>query len=130
MHSDAIFEFVEIEMNQTAFTPRALLVAMALSIAVGTPVVATAQATQPETKTASAAAADFTDGEVRKVDAGSRKVTLKHAEIKNLDMPPMTMTFNVKDAALLDRLQVGDRIRFRAEKDSGSYWVTAIERLK
>jgi len=70
------------------------------------------------------------EGEVRKVDLDARKVTLKHGEIKNLDMPPMTMTFNVKEATLLDKLQVGDRIRFRAEKQNGSYWLTVIERSK
>ena len=36
------------------------------------------------------AATEMTDGEVRKIDKETKKITLKHAEIKSLDMPPMT----------------------------------------
>ena len=74
-----------------------------------------------------ATAVDMTDGEVRKVDKGASKVTIKHGEIKNLEMPPMTMVFQVKDAALLDKVKAGDRVRFRAEKVGSGYVVTAIE---
>jgi Cu/Ag efflux protein CusF len=70
---------------------------------------------------------DMTDGEVRKVDKGAAKVTIKHSEIKNLEMPPMTMVFQVKDAALLDKVKAGDKVRFRAEKVGSGYVVTAIE---
>ena len=42
---------------------------------------------------AQAAAGDMTDGEVRKVDKEGGKLTLKHADIKSLDMPAMTMVF-------------------------------------
>jgi len=73
-----------------------------------------------------AAAAEMTDGEVRKVDKAQGRITLKHGEIKNLDMPPMTMVFRVKDAMVLDKLAVGDKVRFTAEKVDGHYVVTAI----
>ena len=73
------------------------------------------------------AAADMTDGEIRKVDKDAAKLTIKHSEIKNLDMPGMTMVFQVKDAALLDKVKTGDKVRFRAEKAGGGYVVTAIE---
>jgi Cu/Ag efflux protein CusF len=33
------------------------------------------------------------DGEVRKSDKETGKITLRHGEIKHLDMPPMTMVF-------------------------------------
>ena len=65
-------------------------------------------------------------GEVRKVDTAAAKVTLKHGEIKNLDMPPMTMTYRVKDKALLNGVQVGDKVRFTAEKIDGQYVVTSM----
>ena len=65
---------------------------------------------------ASAKAAEMTEGEVRKVDKGARKLTIKHGEIRNLDMPPMTMVFQVKDGAMLDQLKAGDRIRFVVEQ--------------
>ncbi len=72
----------------------------------------------------------MTDAEVRKVDKEAKKITLKHGEIKNLDMPAMTMVFQVKDAALLDAAKAGDKVKFRAEKVSGGYAVTAIEVAK
>lgn len=68
----------------------------------------------------------MTDGEVRKIDAASGRITLKHGEIKSLDMPPMTMVFRVKDPGQLSKLQVGDRVRFAAEKIDGNYTVTSI----
>jgi Cu/Ag efflux protein CusF len=70
--------------------------------------------------------ANLAEAEVRKVDKEQKKLTLKHGEIRNLDMPPMTMVFQVKDAALLDKLKAGDRIRFAAEKVPGDYAVTEI----
>ena len=66
------------------------------------------------------------DGEVTKIDLAQARVTLKHGEIKNLDMPPMTMVFRVANPKLLDRLAVGDKVRFAAEKVNGSYTVTAL----
>jgi Cu/Ag efflux protein CusF len=72
-------------------------------------------------------AADMADGEVRKVDKKAAKLTIKHGEIKNLDMPPMTMVFQVKDTALLARVKAGDKVRFKAEKSANGYVVTAIE---
>ncbi|MDO9075748.1 MAG: copper-binding protein [Rubrivivax sp.] len=65
-------------------------------------------------------------GEVTKLDKVASRVTLRHGEIKNLDMPPMTMTFRVRDAKLLDGLAVGDRVRFAAERIEGQYTVTAL----
>lgn len=75
-------------------------------------------------------AADKTDGEIRKVDKEAKKLTIKHGEIRNLDMPPMTMVFQVKEANQLDRLKVGDRIRFVATKSDAGYEATEIEVAK
>ncbi len=72
----------------------------------------------------------MTEGEVKKVDKDAGKVTIKHGEIKNLDMPAMTMVFRVKDAALLDKAKAGDKIKFRAEKTGSGYAVTEIEAIK
>lgn len=77
-----------------------------------------------------APAAGMTDAEVRKVDKDAKKITLKHGEIKNLDMPAMTMVFQVRDAALLDKVKAGDKVSFNAEKVPGGYAVTAIEVAK
>lgn len=80
--------------------------------------------------TSTAAASDMTDAEVRKVDKENKKITLKHGAIKSLDMPPMTMVFQVKDAAMLDKLQPGDKVRFKAANDAGKYTVTEIQPVK
>ena len=69
----------------------------------------------------------MSEGEVRKVDKSQGRVTLKHGEIKNLDMPPMTMVFRVKDAAFLDKVKEGDKIKFSAEKVEGNFTITQIE---
>ncbi|MBL8516387.1 MAG: copper-binding protein [Betaproteobacteria bacterium] len=76
----------------------------------------------------SASAAEMADAEVRKIDKDAGKVTLKHGEIKNLEMPPMTMVFKVKEPTMLDSLKVGDKIKIAAEKIGGSYTVTKIEK--
>lgn len=69
-----------------------------------------------------------TDGEVTKIDKAQAKLTLRHAEIKNLDMPAMTMVFKVADSSWLDRLAVGDKVRFAAAKVNGAYTVTALSK--
>ena len=78
----------------------------------------------------SAPAGALTEGEVRKVDMDAKKITIKHGPIANLDMPPMTMVFQVKDPALLEKVKAGDKIRFRAEKAGGAYTATHIEPAK
>ncbi|MBX3610427.1 MAG: copper-binding protein [Hydrogenophaga sp.] len=77
-----------------------------------------------------AMAADLpvTEGEVRRVNSAGQEVTIKHGEIKNLDMPPMTMVFKVKDPAQLSALKAGDKVRFTADQINGAYTVLSIER--
>jgi Cu/Ag efflux protein CusF len=82
------------------------------------------------TAQAGGSASGQTDGEVRKVDKDTGKVTLKHGEIRNLDMPPMTMVFVVKDKAMLDTLKPGDKVRFKAVDASGQLIITEIEAVK
>jgi Cu(I)/Ag(I) efflux system protein CusF len=67
------------------------------------------------------------EAEVRKVDKDAGKITLKHGEIKNLDMPPMSMVFQVKDKALLDKVKAGDKVTFTADKVNGAYTVLSID---
>ena len=73
------------------------------------------------------AAAPMTEAEVRKVDKEQGKITLRHGEIKNLDMPPMTMVFRVKDVRQIEKLAAGDKVLFSAEKIDGNYVVIQIE---
>ncbi|WP_066342501.1 copper-binding protein [Azohydromonas lata] len=89
-----------------------------LTIALAMSVPALAQAGGP---------ADMADGEVRKVDKDEAKVTLRHGEIRSLDMPPMTMVFTAKDKALLDKVKAGDKVKFKAANEGGKLIVTDID---
>lgn len=79
-----------------------------------------------ERRTSKAAIANQTEAEVRKVYLDTGKVTLKHAEIKNLEMPAMTMQFSVKDKAMLKGIAAGDKVLFTAEMVNGEIIVTSI----
>lgn len=70
----------------------------------------------------------YTEAEVRRVNPAGQEITLKHGEIKNLDMPPMTMVFKVADPQLLAPLKAGDRVRFTAEQRNGTYTVLKLEK--
>ena len=74
-----------------------------------------------------ATASDLSEGEIRKIDKEAGKLTIKHGPISNLDMPGMTMVFQVRDRTLLEKVQTGDKVRFRAEAEKGRYVVTAIQ---
>lgn len=75
-----------------------------------------------------AKAPSLVDAEVRKIDAANGKLTLKHDEIPSLDMPPMTMVFQVRDKPMLDGLKVGDKVRFRAvDQGGGRLMIIAIQ---
>lgn len=76
---------------------------------------------------AQAAPADLADGEIRKIDKAAGKLTIKHGPIKSLDMPSMTMVYQVKDKTMLDTVRVGDKVRFRAESENGKYLVAHIQ---
>jgi Cu/Ag efflux protein CusF len=76
---------------------------------------------------ATAPAPELAEGEVRRIDQETGKVTLRHGPIKNLDMPPMTMVFTASDPALLAPLKVGDKVRFQAVQEAGKYMVTDIQ---
>ncbi|MBY3269901.1 hypothetical protein HFN88_27550 [Rhizobium laguerreae] len=72
-------------------------------------------------------AQEFTKGVVNKIDAKANKVTIKHEDLKNLDMPAMTMVFRVEDPALLERLKEGSKIEFVAERVNGKLTVTEVK---
>ncbi len=76
------------------------------------------------------AALPLAEGEVRKVNKEDGKISIKHGEIKNLDMPPMSMVFQVKDPALLDKVKAGDKVNFTADKINGAFTVLSIELKK
>lgn len=94
-----------------------LLASITLAVALAAPALA-----QPPVSLA--------DGEVRKVDKDAKKITIKHGPIPNLEMPAMTMVFQVKDPAMLEQVKSGDKVKFEAQKLGGTYTVTRIEAAK
>jgi Cu(I)/Ag(I) efflux system periplasmic protein CusF len=89
-----------------------------------------AQTTATPAAATATAPKDMAEAEVRKIDKEAKKVTLKHGPIKNLDMPSMTMVFQVRDAALFDKMAAGDKIMFTAEQMQGAYVVTGVEKVE
>lgn len=111
----------------------AIALVISLVTAAGLPLSAAAQSASAEAQATAqppSNPADMTDGEVKKIDKDAGKITLKHGEIKNLDMPGMTMVFTVKDKSLLDKVQPGDMVKFRAISDNGKLMVTDVQPVK
>ena len=112
-------------MKPSTISPRAAVLAACLCLAS-----AGALAQQPAPAAhAAQSAAEWTRGEVRRVDAAAGKLTLRHEEIRNLDMPGMTMVFEARDKALLQGLKAGDTVRFQAADEQGRLVITALERM-
>ncbi|MDB5794045.1 MAG: transporter [Noviherbaspirillum sp.] len=72
-------------------------------------------------------AGQMVEGEVRKVDKDAGKITIRHGELKGLDMPAMTMVFRAENPAMLDQVKAGDRVLFVAEKVGGQFTVTQLQ---
>lgn len=71
---------------------------------------------------------DLASGEVRRIDKAQNKVTLRHGELKAVEMPPMTMVFGVREPKQLDSLKVGDKVLFKVMKQpDGTVVVTDIK---
>ena len=70
---------------------------------------------------------DLSEGEITRWNPRTLKVTLRHREIKNLGMPPMTMVFRVPDAGMVGGLQPGAKVLFRAEQVNGAYVLTRLQ---
>jgi len=81
--------------------------------------------------TVSAVAAEDINGEVKKIDEGAGKITLKHGPAKSLGMDePMTMVYRVKDSALLKQVKVGDKVKFEADVSADGIVVTKLQKSK
>jgi Cu/Ag efflux protein CusF len=106
----------------------ALLVPIFSAVLTAHPAIAHDTHKKPHSATSSHGAhgAAMAEGEVRKVDKEAKKITLKHGPISNLDMPAMTMVFQVADPAMLDQVKAGDKVKFSADKAGIGYAVTHI----
>lgn len=98
-------------------------VLITLAAAFSAPVIAASDAMRQQ----ASAAPHMVDGVVKKVDKSAGKMTIAHGPLLNLDMPGMTMAFRVKEAAWLDQVRKGDKIRFMADNVSGAVTVVHLE---
>ena len=99
---------------------RKLVTALLFLTAIGSPLT-------PVHATSHGTSSSLVDGEIRRVDKDAKKITIKHGPLVNLDMPAMTMVFQVKDPAMLERVKPGDKVKFEAQKVGGAFMVTKIE---
>ncbi|MFC5479666.1 copper-binding protein [Massilia suwonensis] len=77
-----------------------------------------------------AAALAVVDGEVKKIDRETGKITLRHGEIANLNMGAMTMVFRTRDSAMLDQIKVGDKVSFSADRVDGAIVVVQLQKMQ
>ncbi|WP_272544883.1 copper-binding protein [Burkholderia cepacia] len=77
-------------------------------------------------KASTSSSAPLTDAEVKKVDAASGMVTLKHGALENVGMPPMTMAFKAKDAAMVKQVHEGDKVKVRVENVNGTLTIVKL----
>jgi Cu/Ag efflux protein CusF len=119
----------------TSISALALATALALPLALSLPAVAqttapaaTPAATKPMGGTTPSA--EMAEGEIRKVSKDTGKLTIKHGPIKSMDMPSMTMVFTAKDPAMLDKVAVGDKVRFVVVDQGGQMVVTELQSVK
>lgn len=75
-------------------------------------------------------AGELATGEIRKINSSTGKVTVKHGEIKSVQMPPMTMVFGVADKAMLEGLKEGDKVKFDVKQEGSNYTVTEIKKAE
>jgi len=64
-------------------------------------------------------------GEIRRIDANAGKITIKHGAISELDLPAITLVYQI-DPALLAGLQPGDRVKFTARRVNEQYVIVEI----
>jgi Cu/Ag efflux protein CusF len=70
-------------------------------------------------------AVEYTKGKIKKLDEKAGKVTIIHEELKNLDMPAMTMVFKIGDGVDAAKLKEGSDVEFVADRVNGK--ITVIE---
>ncbi len=66
-------------------------------------------------------------GLVKKIEREPARVAIQHGPVQTLGWPGMTMDFGVRDATILDRLQVGQRIDFEFVQDGRRYLIVRVK---
>jgi Cu(I)/Ag(I) efflux system periplasmic protein CusF len=67
------------------------------------------------------------DGEVTRINKDTNKISIRHGPLPQFDMPAMNMVYAVKDPAFLDKVKVGSKVKFTADKIDGAFTLLSIE---
>jgi Cu(I)/Ag(I) efflux system periplasmic protein CusF len=105
---------------------------LAFATAIGMPATAATPANGASSKVAAATAASATplaEGLVKKIDKVGQRVTLSHGPLPG-GMPAMTMAYRVKNAAWLDQMKEGQKIRFATDPADGGMSMLRFEPVK
>ncbi len=66
-------------------------------------------------------------GTVKKIDPAGSKVTIAHGPIPTMKWPAMTMTFTVKDKALLGKFSRDKKVEFGFVERGSDYVITSVK---
>ena len=68
-------------------------------------------------------------GVVQGIDKNSGKIKLTHDPVAALGWPKMTMFFRLKDAALAEKVNEGDKVEFSLEKSASGFVISALQKV-
>lgn len=107
-------------------TPIVLALAV-LSVVAVFPTISHAESSHQHHAAAPLPALAESEGEVRRVDFAAGKITIKHGPIVAWDMPPMTMVFAVDQRTLLEKIEVGQKVKFQIKDDKKRLVIVQID---
>ena len=99
---------------------QSILLPLVLAVALGLPALGHAQTTEQGTVHKGV-------GVVKRVDPAKSTITLDHGPIRSLNWPGMTMSFTVRDKALLDKVQPGNKLEFEFVQQGKDYLITSVK---
>lgn len=95
---------------------------LAVTLAVSTPLAAAVALAQT--------ASQPVEGEVTRINKDTGKISIRHGPLPQFDMPAMNMVYAVKDPAFLDKVKVGAKVVFTADKIDGTFTVLSIDPVR
>ena len=105
-----------------------LLTISALALSVVIPVSSFAQTAMDHSKMGMSHPAAMTDGEIKKLDVTNGKVTIKHGDILHMDMPGMTMVFDLANPEVAVGLKIGDAVRIGVRQNDAGLFVEQLNK--
>ncbi|MFY9315391.1 MAG: copper-binding protein [Burkholderiales bacterium] len=66
-------------------------------------------------------------GTVSKVDSDKGTITIAHDPVESMKWPAMTMTFKVRDKAMLNEVKQGEKVEFDFVQSGKDYTITQMK---